>query len=327
MGRPNTKLHVDAAKLYIEHTKEELREADNRHGYATNLLVRAQRAKRRVDEDFPVLLAARYGRMWDDVEVCDYFARVAYSAIYWQVKANPNLTADERLRDAYDSTVEMLHGMSERMRRRLWDWDAPWYSNKQVADMLGVSWEERQLLGLRQVRACDLTDEEFVEALAKVNNEKERLRIAAKRRAEGVPTVAERKANDAARKAALERAAEEHEVSVGTIRAWIKAGKIADPRPSKSRVGGSNSPICIDPTPFFDPTDEARDGGRVCARPPSTPMAFGVSGIDGLNSIETAKNGPNRASGGVGLDAAKLLRRAADRLMEGLREQQAGRVA
>lgn len=116
-----------------------------------------------------------------------------------------------------------------------------WYSNKEAANLLGVTYDTRQRLGLCQFRACDLTCGEFLKRQADRTKQRNKEYADAKRRIEGKPTSDERKANNAAKKAYLESLAFAEGKSVDTVRRYIKAGKLPEYAFCKSGVATNNT--------------------------------------------------------------------------------------
>lgn len=235
---------VHAAVLDHEAKKRNVRQAENSLVVA---IVAERAAKRAVSdaaqarerlEDTKNLIVNTQERIASDRKYAIDIAKVLIGAFQW------NGYNDETEIAGY--TFDLVPVLNWEHVLNLTQ-QAQWYSNKEAANLLGVTYDDRQRLGLRQFRACDLTDKEFLERQKERTKKLNKEYAAAKRRAERRPTSDERKANNAAKKAYLESLAFEEGKSVDTVRRYIKSGKLPEYTTCKNGVA-TNSTINSDAT-------------------------------------------------------------------------------
>lgn len=141
------------------------------------------------------------------------------------------------------------------------------YSSKEAADMMRVTLAVRQELGLTLFKASDLSDDAFNSWNEIQTREKDRKRADKKRRALNIPTIEERRAKNAAKKAYLEDLAFEYNISPATVRRRITEGALpafdackSEIRPSSSTINSADATFANDqarsePNTLIDDTE------------------------------------------------------------------------
>ncbi|MBA8819460.1 hypothetical protein BRY73_08425 [Ochrobactrum sp. P6BS-III] len=140
------------------------------------------------------------------------FAKALASGLLWEQAGNTTLTAryiSNALPCLSTAEIEEIIACPCRM------------SNQDVARLLHVSLEKRQMLGLSMIGACDLSDEEFA-AFRKVDDL--RRRAARKRRARP-RNIDQRREEEQAKSLAIAEFAKANGVAPKTVKNWIANGK------------------------------------------------------------------------------------------------------
>jgi len=185
-----------------------------------------QLARRRVN-DIMTVLNARFGGQEVRRDFAEPYVRALIFALMWE-QSNRLIAARFVANSFPNFSLSELIEVAD---------NAYAMSSQDVARLLGVRLEERRLLGLSMIGACDLKDEEYS---AYLENEDKKRRAARKRLARPRNLDA-RRIDEQANRDALEALATAEGKSVRTIRRWIAEGKLAGvsiSRPHSKRYRG-----------------------------------------------------------------------------------------
>lgn len=194
------------AKAKARIARAELETDDAKDSYR-----RQQLARRRVD-DIMSVLNSRFGGERVPRDAAEPFVQALLYALVWEQKGDRNIavqfTANAFPYFALSELTELAatpHAMT----------------SQDVARLLGVSLAERQRLRLAMIGACDLTDAEYA-AFQKAEDKRRRAERKRRARARGLD---ERRADEKAKRDAIEEFAKQNGVSEKTVRNWLSAGK------------------------------------------------------------------------------------------------------
>lgn len=225
--------HVDlkAIRDDVKEIRENLNKAEVGEWLAEQEIGDAQRARERLG-DIKTVIADHLEKLASNPEHALACAKALISAYRWNGISNYTEIAGY--------VLDLVPSLEWKTIINLIP-NSGYYSNKQVADLLGVTYDTRQRLGLRQFRACDLSYEGFDQRQADRKKHKNRESAAEKRRAKGMPTIDQRKANQAARSEYVKNLARESGISNSTIYRQIAQGKIPEYMPCESGVSTSST--------------------------------------------------------------------------------------
>lgn len=225
--------HVDlkAIRDDVKEIRENLNKAEVGEWIAEQEIGDAKRARERLD-DIKTVIADHLEKLASNPEYALACAKALISAYRWNGISNYTEIAGY--------VLDLVPSLEWKTIINLIP-NSGYYSNKQVADLLGVTYDTRQRLGLRQFRACDLSYEGFDQRQADRKKHKNRESAAEKRRAKGMPTIDQRKAIQAARSEYVKRLARERGISTSTIYRRIAQGKIPEYTPCESGISTSST--------------------------------------------------------------------------------------
>lgn len=166
--------------------------------------------------------------------------------------------------DDFDAAFEPIRMKVEGRRWNL--------SAKDVADLLGVTWEERQRLGLRTIAACDLTAEEFTEARKEAKRQRDRDRVAEKR--------ARRMSRDEYRARPSLEKERPWEVEGISRRTWYYRRRKEDCTGLSQRAQGNHGDIALDKSRIGNLTDEATHPVQRSIEPSINDLTSDLGGRD-----------------------------------------------
>jgi len=186
------------------------------------------------------LIQARHPAGIANARLASQYAAVLYSTAHWSLMGDPAYTvgpedtpeairakAKARRETARADAVARYPGLAEQLRG-LAHFER--FTNAAAGRLLAVTWQEIEMLDLTMLGASDITAEEYEKRKADRRRNKQCSAAAAKRREQGKPTAEVRQAKAQMEREALKRLADQHAVSVKTIRRRVAAGIIADPR-------------------------------------------------------------------------------------------------
>ncbi|WEX77983.1 hypothetical protein PYH37_002827 [Sinorhizobium numidicum] len=258
------------AKDRIARAERSLDDAMSEVTVAKGAYRRQQLARRRVN-DIIAVVNSRFGGEKVPRAVAKPYVRALLFTLMWEQRGN-RLVAARFTANAFPNfTVEELIELGAGSYAM---------SSQDVARLLGVGLEERQWLGLTMIGARDLSDDEYT---AFLKDEDRRRRADRKRRARS-RSMDERRADEKAKREALEELAKVHGKSIRTIRRWIEDGTIGDVSISRAHGKRNRGDATL-------PTSNSAAGKRPI-RPRKARAAVNL--IDGKKKPATSSAGRDR---------------------------------
>lgn len=252
-ARVKTKNRIKQADTNIELAEAEAAAA--RDAYR-----RQQLARRRVD-DIMAVLDHRFRDGQPNKQEAEPFVRALLFTLMWEQAGNRTIATKFTANAFPDFDLGELLALAN---------DACAMSNQDVARLLHVGLEERQLLGLAMIGACDLSDYEYA---AFVKAEDKRRRAARRRRARP-RNLDQRRADESAKREAIASFAVANGVSEKTVRNWIAKRKVTV---TGARENGVPSITIIHGDASFPAAKAQRP--QAAHAPKAAPIAGSLSGL------------------------------------------------